>query len=203
MSNHLSPSLSRRYGGSFENRTRLLREIVDAIHTEFPQKSLWVRVSATDFAEKAGKGESWTLEETKKLATVLAKTGAVDVIDCSAGGLVSFQQISPGPGYQRHLAAGVSKLGIPKSELAVMSVGMLEGATPEQPGSLAEEILQSGDADLVALARGFLGNPAWTTFAGAHLMGVKPAGSPHRPSRHRRAKVRSRRGGRRPTSRRQ
>lgn len=187
----LSPLSNKRtdqYGGSFENRTRALKEIVSKIKDEFPNKSVWVRVSSTDFAENAGKGESWTLEGTKRLAQDLAKQGGVDLIDCSGGGLVSFQEIHPKPGYQRDFAAGVSSLQIPKSQLTVGAVGILEG--PDAPGELAEDVLQSGDADLIFLARGFLAMPHWPEQAGAELMGMRPAGNPqyHRVHPHKNTK---------------
>ncbi|CAO1626203.1 unnamed protein product [Parajaminaea phylloscopi] len=176
--NFLSPLSNKRtddYGGSFENRTRLLLEIVQAIGKEFPSKSVWVRISGTDFAEDSGQ-ESWTLEDSKKLAQLLADTGLVDLLDVSAGGLVPFQKISPAAGYQLHLAQGVSSLKIPKSQLLVGAVGMLEG--PDHPGQLAEELLQRGDADAVLLARGFLAKPSWVMDAGVELMGLRPAGAP-------------------------
>lgn len=173
----ISPLSNRRtdeYGGSFENRTRALREIVEAINKEYPDKSVWVRVSGTDFAEHVE--GSWTVEDTKKLAQQLAETASVDLLDCSAGGLVPFQKITPAPGYQLFLAQGVSSLKIPKSKLLVGSVGMLEG--PDAPGQLAEELLQRGDADAVLLARGFLAKPTWVLEAGIELLGFRTADTP-------------------------
>lgn len=174
----LSPLSNKRtdqYGGSFENRVRLLEEIITGIKANHPDKSVWVRVSGTDFAEHSGK-ESWDLESTKKLATRLADAGKVDVLDVSAGGLVNFQQIKPAPGYQTHLAEGVKQLGIGKDRLLVGSVGQLEG--PDYPGQLAEQVVRDGKADLIFLARGLLANPKWVEDVGAELMGVRPAGNP-------------------------
>lgn len=88
--NFLSPLSNQRtdeYGGSFENRTRLLIDTVKAIRAKFPDRSVWVRVSATDYAEHVhaeGK-QSWDIEGTKQLYAVLNKVG-VDVLDVSGGG---------------------------------------------------------------------------------------------------------------------
>lgn len=171
----LSNKRTDQYGGSFENRTRVLREIVAGIKKEFPGKSVWVRVSGTDFAEHVDE-PSWNLDETKKLAQALAETGAVDLLDVSAGGLVDFQKINPAPGYQVPLAEGVASLKIPKSKLLVGSVGMLEG--PSYAGELAEQVVASGKADAVFLARGLLANPKWAEDVGVELMGLRPAGNP-------------------------
>lgn len=173
----LSNKRTDQYGGSFENRTRALREIVSQIKKEFPHKSVWLRIGSTNFAEHV-EDPSWTVEDTKRLAQELGEAGEVDVIDCSAGGLVSFQKISPRPGYQVPFAEGVSSLGIAKSKLLVGSVGMLEGPDVHQPGHLAEEVLQKGQADLVFLARGFLANPSWVEDASTQLMGTRCAGNP-------------------------
>lgn len=100
----------------------------------------------------------------------------MDLLDVSAGGLVPFQKITPAAGYQLFLAQGVSSLQIPKSQLLVGAVGMLEG--PDHPGQLAEELLQRGDADAVLLARGFLAKPTWVTDACVELLGFRPAGVP-------------------------
>lgn len=173
----LSNKRTDQYGGSFENRTRALREIVSQIKKEFPHKSVWLRIGSTNFAEHV-EDPSWGIEDTKRLAQELGEAGEVDVIDCSAGGLVSFQKISPRPGYQVPFAEGVSSLGIAKSKLLVGSVGMLEGPDVHEPGHLAEEVLQKGQADLVFLARGFLANPSWVEDASAQLMGTRCAGNP-------------------------
>ncbi|CAO1632165.1 unnamed protein product [Sympodiomycopsis kandeliae] len=176
----LSPLSNKRtdkYGGSFENRVRLLEEIVDGIKTAHPDRSVSVRVSGTDFVEGTEhEKDSWTVESTKQLAQRLASKGQVDILDVSAGGLVPFQKISPSPGYQAHLAEGVNSLQIPKTQLLVGSVGQLEG--PNYAGEIAEELLQDQKADLIYLARGLLANPSWVQDAGAHLMGVRPAGTP-------------------------
>lgn len=164
-----------KYGGSFENRIRLLIEIVQDIKREYPKKSVWVRVSSTDFAEHThaeGK-QSWELEQTKQLAIELNKNG-VDVLDCSAGGLVHFQKISPKPAYQLEFARGVSSLKLDK--LIAGAVGMMEGH--EHAGQVAEKALQDGDARLIFLARGFLANPKWVEEAAVELMGTRCAGNP-------------------------
>ncbi|PWN20450.1 FMN-linked oxidoreductase [Microstroma glucosiphilum] len=173
----LSNKRTDQYGGSFENRTRALREIISQIKKEFPHKSVWLRIGSTNFAEHV-EDPSWGIEDTKRLAQELGEAGEVDVIDCSAGGLVPFQKINPRPGYQVPFAEGVSSLGIAKSKLLVGSVGMLEGPDVHQPGHLAEEVLQKGQADLIFLARGFLANPSWVEDSATQLMGTRCAGNP-------------------------
>jgi 2,4-dienoyl-CoA reductase-like NADH-dependent reductase (Old Yellow Enzyme family) len=161
----LSPLSNKRtdaYGGSFEGRTKLLLDTVRAIRSKYPNKSLWVRVSGTDFAEhvEADGQATWNGDETKKLAPLLDAEG-VDVLDVSAGGLVPFQKISPKPAYQLEFAAGVKQTK-PKKML-VGAVGMMEG--DEYPGQVAEDALQRGDCDLILLARGMMADPAWTEHA--------------------------------------
>ncbi|WP_309570998.1 NADH:flavin oxidoreductase/NADH oxidase [Deinococcus sp.] len=158
----LSPLSNTRtdgYGGSFENRTRLLLEVVRGVRAVWPaHKPLFVRVSATDWADGG-----WDADQTTQLAGLLLNEG-VDVLDVSSGGLTTAQSITPGPGYQVPFAAQV-RAAHPK--LHVMAVGMID--RPEQ----AEGILQNGDADLVAIARAFLGDPHWTQ-AAAGALGVPP-----------------------------
>ncbi|MEO5933873.1 MAG: NADH:flavin oxidoreductase/NADH oxidase [Duganella sp.] len=151
----LSNSRTDDYGGSFENRTRFVMDVVRAVRGGWPMhKPLFVRLSATDWAEGG-----WDLEQTVKLAGLLSREG-VDVLDVSSGGLTTAQQITPGPGYQVPFASAVKQA---VSGLNVMAVGMIE--SPEQ----AEGILQNGEADLIALARPFLGDPHWSQFAAQKL----------------------------------
>jgi 2,4-dienoyl-CoA reductase-like NADH-dependent reductase (Old Yellow Enzyme family) len=152
----LSPLSNQRtdeYGGSFENRTRLLRQVIDAVKSVWPSENpLFVRISATDWTEGG-----WAIEESVKLAYILKEMG-VDLIDCSSGGNVYNARIPVGPGYQ-----------VPFSE-AVRETGILTGAvgfitTARQ----AELILQEGKADLVLLAREFLRNPYFPLNAAREL----------------------------------
>lgn len=178
LNSFLSPVSNKRtdqYGGSLENRVRLLEEIISGIKQRHPNKSVWVRISGTDFLEHLDE-PSWNVESTKQFASRLAQSGLVDILDVSAGGNVDYQKITPAPGYQSHLAAAVSSLAIPKTDLLVGSVGILEG--PTYPGELAEQLLQSNKADFIFLARGLLANPKWVEDAGTELMGVRPAGTP-------------------------
>jgi 2,4-dienoyl-CoA reductase-like NADH-dependent reductase (Old Yellow Enzyme family) len=154
----LSPLSNQRkdsYGGSFENRIRLLLEIVEAIQTVWPQNlPLFVRISATDWAEGG-----WDADEAVKLAAILKRKG-VDLIDCSSGGLVPDVKIPLGPGYQ-----------VPFSERIKKETGIMTGAvgliTGEQQ---AEEILMKNQADLIFLARASLRDPYFALHA-AHLLG--------------------------------
>ncbi|GMA16367.1 NADH:flavin oxidoreductase/NADH oxidase [Deinococcus metallilatus] len=158
----LSPLANTRtdeYGGSFENRVRFLLEVVRAVRTTWPTHlPLFVRVSATDWAEGG-----WDADQTVQLAGLLRFEG-VDVLDVSSGGLTPLQQITPGPLYQVPFAARV-KQEVP--DLRVMAVGMIDA--PAQ----AEQVLEEGAADLIALARAFLRDPHWPQRAAAEF-GVKP-----------------------------
>jgi len=152
----LSPLSNQRtdeYGGSFENRSRLLTEVINAVKSEWPDENpLFVRISATEWTEGG-----WTIEESVKLAEILKIMG-VDLIDCSSGGNVFNVKIPLTPGYQVPLSEAVSKTGI-----LTGAVGLI--TTSRQ----AEEILQEGKADLVFFARELLRNPYFPIIA-AHAM---------------------------------
>lgn len=154
----LSPLSNNRideYGGSFENRTRLLREVIDAVKSVWPAESpIFVRISATDWTE-----EGWTLEESVKLAYILKEMG-VDLIDCSSGGNVNNAKIPLSPGYQVPLSEAIRKTGI-----LTGAVGLIN--TSRQ----AEAILMEEKADLVLLARELLRNPYFPLVA-AREVGV-------------------------------
>ena len=158
----LSPLSNTRtddYGGSFENRTRLLLEVIRAVHHVWPKHlPLFVRISATDWVEGG-----WDLEQSIALAKLLAYEG-VEVLDVSTGGLSHAQQIEVGPLYQMPFAAHI-KAQVP--DLQVMTVGMID--TPQQ----AEGILSAGQADLIALGRPMLRDPHWTQRA-ARELGLRP-----------------------------
>ncbi len=153
----LSNSRTDEYGGSFENRVRLVVDVSRAVREAFPSHlPVFVRVSATDWAEGG-----WTLDETVQLARLLMEVG-VDVLDVSSGGLTSAQQIQVGPGYQVPFAQAVRA----QTGMTTMAVGMI--TEPLQ----AEEVLAAGHADLVALAREFLRDPRWPQRA-AHELGTR------------------------------
>jgi len=142
----LSPLSNRRtdeYGGSFENRTRLLLEVTTAIRSVWPDEyPLFVRISSTDWTDGG-----WTPEESVRLAPLLQKAGA-DLIDCSSGGNVHNAKIPTGPGYQVPFAERVRKTGI-----MTAAVGMITET------SQAEQIISEGKADLVLMGRELLRNP--------------------------------------------
>ena len=145
----LSPLTNHRedaYGGSFANRTRLLREVVAAVRDGWPERlPLFVRLSATDWVEGG-----WDLEQSVELAKALSDLG-VDLVDCSSGGLVPRADIPLGPGYQVPFAARIRAEG----GLATGAVGLI--TDPQQ----AEDILAQGSSDLVLLGRELLRNPRW------------------------------------------
>ena len=163
ISSFLSPITNRRddrYGGSFENRIRFLLEVVDAVRSEWPEdKPLFVRISCTDWMEGG-----WDLEASVKLAQLLKAGGKVDLIDCSSGGVDPRQKIKLHPGYQVPFAAAVrSRAGI-----ATGAVGLIN--SPE----LAEQIVASGQADIVVMARAM---PQRPVLAAARGQGVESQNS--------------------------
>ena len=115
----LSPLSNKReddYGGSFENRTRLCREIVAAVRSEWPKElPLFVRISATDWIDGG-----WNIDESVKLAAQLKPMG-VDLIDCSSGGNVPHAKIPVGPGYQVAFAERIRR----EAEIMTGAVGMI------------------------------------------------------------------------------
>jgi 2,4-dienoyl-CoA reductase-like NADH-dependent reductase (Old Yellow Enzyme family) len=143
----LSPLSNQRndeYGGSFENRIRLLLQIVEAARNIIgPTIPLFVRISVTDWVSSA-----WSIEDSIKLATIL-KAASVDLIDCSSGGNSPLQKIPVGPLYQVNFAAEIKK----STGLLTAAVGII--TTPKE----AEEIVNNKKADLVLLARQFLRDP--------------------------------------------
>jgi 2,4-dienoyl-CoA reductase (NADPH2) len=153
----LSPLTNRRrdgYGGGFEGRCRFLLEVVEAVRRVWPDKlPLFVRLSATDWFD-----DGWTIENTVRLAGILATLG-VDAIDCSSGGIINDNPIKPYPGYQVPLAERVRS----EAQIPTIAVGMIS-----QP-AMAEEIVANGRADLIALGRLLLWNPYWPHHAAKHL----------------------------------
>ena len=153
----LSPLANRRtdeYGGSLENRMRFPLEVFESVRAIFPaDRPVTMRVSATDWVEGG-----WDVEQTIAFAVELEKRGCA-AIHVSSGGLDPRQQIPVGPSYQVPLARAVKNtVGIP-----VVAVGLITDF--EQ----AEAIVGTGDADLIALARGMLFDPRWPWHAAAHL----------------------------------
>ncbi len=155
----LSPISNKRtdeYGGSFENRTRLTLEIVDIARKTIPDDMpLLVRVSASDWLEEAGLGDSWTIDQTVRLAELLADRG-VDLLDVSSGGLHPGQQIKAGPGYQVHFGKAVKeKVG---NKMHISTVGSIT------TGKQANDILEQANLDVVFIGRQFQKNPGlvWT-----------------------------------------
>ena len=143
----LSPLSNRRedaYGGDFEGRTRLVREVIAAVRDAWPEHlPLWLRISATDWVDGG-----WDVAQSVELARAAGPLG-VDLVDVSSGGLDPRQAIAVGPGYQVPFAARIRR----QAGVATGAVGLI--TEPAQ----AEEILAAGDADVVLLAREFLRDP--------------------------------------------
>ena len=174
----LSPLSNQRtdaYGGSFENRTRLLHEVVAAVRRVWPERlPLFVRISVTDWTEGG-----WDVEQSVALARALKPQG-VDLIDCSSGGNVMSAKIPMAPGYQAPFAERIRR------DAAVMTgaVGLIT-----QPAQ-ADQIIGSGQADAVLIARELLRDPYWPLRAARELgqtvswppqyLRVAPEGSPLR-----------------------
>jgi 2,4-dienoyl-CoA reductase-like NADH-dependent reductase (Old Yellow Enzyme family) len=161
----LSPLSNHRtddYGGSLENRMRLALRVFDAVRAAFPShKAVGMRVSASDWVEGG-----WDLEQTIALAKALDARGC-DFIDVSSGGNSPLQKIAVAPGYQVPFAAAVKKA----VSMPVVAVGLI--TDPQY----AEEVVASGEADAIALARGILYDPRWPWHAAAKLGGTVTAPS--------------------------
>ena len=174
----LSPHANRRedgYGGSFENRTRLAREVVEAVRQAWPEpRPLFLRISSTDWIP-----DGWDVEQSVELARQVGGLG-VDLVDCSSGGILPGEKIPFGPGYQTGFAARIRR----EAGIATGAVGMITG--PVQ----ADHVIRSGQADLVLLAREMLRDPYWPLRAARELgqkaswpaqyLRAAPAGSPAR-----------------------
>ncbi|HYF80429.1 MAG TPA: NADH:flavin oxidoreductase/NADH oxidase [Symbiobacteriaceae bacterium] len=159
----LSPISNKRtdeYGGTLENRARLLNRVFEAVRANFPaDRPIWVRISATDWVEGQ---PSWEIEQSVELAKLMKKWG-VALVDVSTGGNSPLQKITNlGPNYQVPFAERIRRdAGIPTG-----AVGLI--TEPDQ----ADEIIRSGKADIVLLARELLRNP-YFPLAAAHKLGVE------------------------------
>src|SRR5438477_1263103 len=150
----LSNQRSDEYGGTFENRTRLLREIVAAVRSAWPGRApLFVRISATDWVDGG-----WDLQQSVELARALKHLG-VDLVDCSSGGNVPHAKVPVGPGYQTPFASQIRR----DAEILTGAVGMI--TSPVQ----AEQIVGTGQADVVIMARELLRDPYWPLRAAREL----------------------------------
>ncbi|MFL6569283.1 MAG: NADH:flavin oxidoreductase/NADH oxidase [Chthoniobacterales bacterium] len=153
----LSPLTNKRtdeYGGSFENRTRVAREVVESVRRVWPVRyPLLVRISASDWIEGG-----WDVEQSTELAKQLHSL-AVDMFDCSSGGAVPNAKIKTGPGYQVPFSEHIRR----EAQIPTAAVGMI--TEPAQ----ANEIITSGRADMVFLARELLREPYWPFKAAAEL----------------------------------
>ena len=154
----LSPLSNHRddkYGGSFENRIRVLCEVVTAVRNVWPKHyPLSVRLSCTDWAEGG-----WTIQDSVALVKVLKNLG-VDIVDCSSGGILPKVKIPVGPGYQTQFAERIRCA----AEIPTIAVGMI--TDPVQ----ADHIIRTGQADAIMLAREFLRQPYWPLHA-ARVLG--------------------------------
>lgn len=154
----LSNRRSDRHGGSFENRIRIVREVIAATREVWPEHlPLFLRISATDWVDGG-----WDIEQSVALAQAIRNDG-VDLIDCSSGGNVPHVEIPLEPGYQVRFARRIRTEG----GIATGAVGLI--TEPAQ----AEKLVADGDADIVLLARELLRDPYWPRRA-ARELGVEP-----------------------------
>jgi 2,4-dienoyl-CoA reductase-like NADH-dependent reductase (Old Yellow Enzyme family) len=157
MNEFLSPLTNKRtdeYGGSMENRCRLVLRIARLLRGLWPQdKPVFVRISAVDWVEGG-----WTIEDSIQLSKWLEEIG-IDLIDCSSGGLMLDAKIPAGPGYQTAFAAAIRA----QAHIATGAVGMITDAAQ------AEHILVTGQADAVFIARELLRDPYWPLHAARQL----------------------------------
>lgn len=158
----LSPLSNMRiddYGGSFENRCRLLLEVIQAVREVWPEKlPLFVRISATDWVE-----DGWGIEDSIRLALEMKELG-VDLVDCSSGGNISTATIPVKKGYQTNFAREVRM----KASISTGAVGLITEAKE------AEYILRKEEADLIFIGREFLRNPYFPMTAAKELGGNIP-----------------------------
>jgi 2,4-dienoyl-CoA reductase-like NADH-dependent reductase (Old Yellow Enzyme family) len=175
----LSNHRTDQYGGSFENRTRFLRDTVAAVRKALPDNIvLFVRISSTDWTEGG-----WDIAQSVDLAKQLKAVGA-DVIDASSGGNVGNAKIPIGAGYQTPFAERIRR----EAGIATAAVGLITDAAQ------ADQMIRNGQADFALLARELLRDPYWPLHA-AQELGIKaswpaqylraaPTGSPERTPAH-------------------
>jgi len=153
----LSPLSNQRkdiYGGSFENRTRLVSEVISAVRAEWPERlPLLIRLSATDWVDGG-----WNVDETIELCRTLKVLG-VDLVDVSSAGLIPTAKIPAGPGFQTEFAARIRH----EADIPTAAVGLI--TSPVQ----ADHIIRSGQADMVLIGREMLRNPYWPISAAQAL----------------------------------
>ncbi|HEY3383495.1 MAG TPA: NADH:flavin oxidoreductase/NADH oxidase [Vicinamibacterales bacterium] len=153
----LSPLTNLRhddFGGSFDGRVRFPLAVIEQVRAAWPAPlPMFVRISATDWVDGG-----WSLPDSVEFSRRLKAIG-VDLVDCSSGGLVADAKIPAGPGYQTPLAAAIRR----EAGIATGAVGMVTSA--EQ----AEQIVATGQADAVLLARELLRNPYWPLVAARRL----------------------------------
>lgn len=156
----LSNDRTDAYGGSFENRTRLLRRIIDAVRGAIPESvPVLLRISATDWTDGG-----WDLEQSVALVKSIAKSG-IDLVDVSSGGNVPHAKIPVGPGYQTRFASEIRR----QTGVKTGTVGLITSSFQ------ADHAIRTEQADMVLLARELLRDPYWPRRAASEL-GVKIKG---------------------------
>jgi len=167
----LSPLSNQRtdaFGGSFQNRTRLVLEVARTVRNTWPAHlPIFVRISATDWVETRVPGDrssspgwqgGWNIDDSVQLARLLRDQG-VDLVDVSSGGLVPNAKVPVGPGYHVEFASRIRR----EAPIPTAAVGLITASAQ------ANAIIEQGDADLVLLGREFLNHPYWPLRAAADL----------------------------------
>ena len=158
----LSPLANQRtdeYGGSYENRIRMLLEVVQAVRNEWPDSlPLFLRISATDWVEGG-----WDIDQSVELARRVKPLG-VDLIDCSSGAMVPWAKFNPFSGFQVPFAEQIRR----EAGIATGAVGLI--TEPAQ----SQAIIETGQADMVLMAREFLRDPYWPIRAAKTLGAEAP-----------------------------
>ncbi|PCH34993.1 FMN-linked oxidoreductase [Wolfiporia cocos MD-104 SS10] len=168
LSEFLNPAVNKRtdeYGGSFENRIRLLIEVVDAVRAVIPPTMpLFVRVSASDWLEEVQPNECWRVDDTVNLAPILAEHG-VDLLDVSSGGIHPAQKIKVNPNIPSQVPFSEAVRKAHGDKILVGAVGQIN------TGKLAQQVLDMGAADVIFVGRLFQKNPG-AVWAFAEDLGV-------------------------------
>ncbi len=176
----LSNQRSDEYGGTFENRVRFPLEVVRAVREAFPSDlPVWTRLSVTDWMDASITNPGLSVDDSVRFARLMKDEG-IDLVDCSSGGNDPRQQIPVGAGYQVAFAERIRR----EAGISTGAVGMI--TAPEQ----ADQIIRTGQADVVLLARELLRNPYWPLHAADALH--KPASWPVQYERAAKGKVQRR-----------
>ena len=172
----LSPITNRRqdkYGGSFENRTRVVIEVIQAVRAAMLDTiPIFVRISATDWMEETEQGKrlgSWTLDDTIRFAKLLPDLG-VDVLDVSSGGICPGAEYNVfNAGQQQSEMAGIVRKALAESGKRLLIGAVGEITESKQAHDLVQDVAGDQKVDLISVGRAFLRDPSWVMKVGEDL----------------------------------